>query len=365
METPKFAEKFGNGNWDGPLYVLDTCPMCAGRKTMKFTGKGQWGCTSCQKGGETLASLRDFFATNDMLANYVKDLVDPIEPEDLILISEFISPRSGIIIPTGFGQLDRLLGGLTEGALTVVTGKRGEGKSSWLGVIALNAIQNRHHVCFYSGELSAGRFQQWLFTQAAGAGHLEPYEDAFGTTRYKVKPEAEAKIRKWLGDKLVLYDNTKAKASERRSILRSFNKARAYFGCDLFIVDNLMTARYDIDDEKDALRAQANFASEMMDFARSNNVHVILVAHPRKGDSADINDSVAGLGDITNMATNVIQVRKASDAEVSNDGIDSVVTISKNREYGEVGKINFGFDRQSKRFLPKNGTCIAQYDWNK
>ena len=35
------------------------------------------------------------------------------------------------VIGTGFGSTDQLIGGLGEGAMTVITGKRGEGKSTY------------------------------------------------------------------------------------------------------------------------------------------------------------------------------------------------------------------------------------------
>ena len=235
--------------------------------------------------------------------------------------------------------------------------------SCFTGQLALNAVQGHHNVCFYSGELSAGRFQAWIFAQAAGVRNMEPFTDSFGATRYTVMVEAEKKIREWMGNKIVLYDNTKVNASERKTILKCFNKARAYYGSDLFFVDNLMTAQYDMDDEKNALRAQANFTSAIMDFARTNNVHVVMVAHPRKGEATDINESVAGLSEITNMATNVWQVKRFYREEITKEGCDAMLTISKNREYGDTGEFKMTFNKDCKRFIPQTGTCISKYGW--
>jgi len=128
-----------------------------------------------------------------------------------------------------------------------------------------------------------------------------------------------------------------------------------------------MTAQYDIETDKDSLRAQANFASELLNFARENSVHVVLVAHPRKGgyEDMDINESVAGLGEITNLATNVMQVRKTNDKERAAHNCDAIITVSKNREYGVTGALKFNFEPKSKRFVPLEGSCIAQYGWVK
>ena len=366
MESPVFVKALGTGKWIGTLYVLDVCPGCGGKETFKVKGNGKlWGCNSCRKGGQSLAELRNFFSKDALLKDYVNTIVEPVKPEELIVVSEYHSPYKGKTIGTGFGSIDTVIGGLTEGALTILTGKRSEGKSTLMGQISLNCMEAKHNICFYSGELNAGRFQNWLFLQAAGSRNLECFEDQFGANRWNVKPDIEKRIREWLGDKLVLYDNTRVKSSERKTIMSAFEHARTYYGSDLFIIDNLMTARYDIDKESDANRAQANFASQAMDFARQNNVHVILVAHPKKGEIEDINDSVAGLGEITNMATNVIQVRKLNEEIKVKEGCDTLITISKNREHGETGTLKFNFDMPSKRFIPLTGTCISNYGWQK
>lgn len=359
METPVFAQKLGPGKWIGTEYVIDKCPVCCGDKTLKFTGMGMWGCTKCHKGGKNIQSFVAWLSDKPMMASIIESMKEPERPEELIDLATYHSPYHGKVIATGFHLVDRMLGGLTEGAMTVITGKRGEGKSTWLGQLALNAVNKNHVVCFYSGELSAGRFQNWLFSQAAGVGNMHTELDPFGAERWLVNETAEQKMREWLKGKFDLYDNTRIKAGERKTILRAFNRSRFYSGSTLFFVDNLMTARFDIDNEQDALRAQANFAVDMLDFARTNNVHVVLVAHPKKGEAEDINESVAGLSDITNMATNVIQIKKGKDS----DNYDALVTIAKNREYGEIGSFEFTYNRNCRRFIPLAGSYVNFYGW--
>lgn len=361
MDAPVFAQKLGSGKWVGTEYVIDKCPVCCGDQTLRFTGKGLWGCTKCHKGGNNLKSFSSWLSDKPMMSSIVESLKDPERPDELIDIAEYHSPYLSKVIATGFSLIDRMLGGLTEGALTIITGKRGEGKSTWLGQLALNAVNKNHIVCFYSGELSAGRFQSWLFSQAAGVGNMHTVVDPFGAERWLVNEAAESKMREWLKGKFDLYDNTKIKAGERKTILRAFSRSRTYSGSDLFFVDNLMTARFDIDSEQDALRAQANFAVDMLDFARTNNVHVVLVAHPKKGEADDINESVAGLADITNMATNVIQIKRGKES----DGYDALVTVAKNREYGEVGSFEFLYNTHCRRFIPSAGGYTESYGWER
>ena len=65
-------------------------------------------------------------------------------------------------------ELDRAIGGFYEGELSVWTGKRGEGKSTLLGQILLQAMDQGHTVCAYSGELPKAQFKHWASMQAAG-----------------------------------------------------------------------------------------------------------------------------------------------------------------------------------------------------
>lgn len=235
--------------------------------------------------------------------------------------------------------------------------------STLAGQLALNAIQNGHKVCFYSGELSAHMFQNWVFSQASGDNHMIKIQDQFGNDFWIVEPIIESRIRSWLGKDLILYDNKVNKHSERNSILERFKIAREKYGCTLFFVDNMMTAKFSIDKERDYWRAQSNFAGELVDFAQENSSHVILVAHPKKGDSGDINDDVSGSSDITNRASNVIQVKRTTEKERIETNADAFITISKNRDYGRTGKIRMKFHPASRRLMDMDNENFEDYSW--
>ena len=235
--------------------------------------------------------------------------------------------------------------------------------STITGEIALNAVEQGAKVCFYSGELNAGMFQNWILSQAAGERYMEAYTDRFGVTRFYPCEYAVARIKTWLLNKFVLYDNSIKKSSERNAILERFQQAKKYFGCTLFFVDNLMTARYTKDGERDYYRQQSNFVGELVDFAHQENCHVILVAHPKKGDTGDDNENVAGLSDITNRASNVLTVYRQTPKEKFENGMDTILTLSKNRNYGALAKIGFNFDATSRRLIPADGEYVDRYGW--
>ena len=105
--------------------------------------------------------------------------------------------------------------------------------------------------------------------------------------------------------------------------------------------------------DRDFYRAQSEFVAQLAAFAHNNQVHVHLVAHPRKTDRIDDSDAVAGIGDVTNLADNVFTMEK-EDREDS--ARDSILTVLKNRFWGERGRsIGLCFEKRSKRFY-KSGT---------
>ena len=72
-------------------------------------------------------------------------------------------------VPTGFKDLDRLLGGLQQSDLIILAGRPGRGKTSLLMSIALNAAKTyRKRVAVFSLEMSNEQLVQRLVAQETG-----------------------------------------------------------------------------------------------------------------------------------------------------------------------------------------------------
>jgi len=353
------------GKWLNDYYILNTCPFCRGKSTLRFYGNGcSWECFSCKTGGGP-KEMKSLLANRKDAAKYdglFDNLEEPADPDGLVVVSRYNSPVQVKRIDTGFKELDMLTNGLPEGTLSILTGKQGEGKSTFAGQMALNAVNDGFGVCFYSGELSSGIFKHWIYSQAAGPNWMNEVTDRFGKKRHVVDDMAKQRISKWLGEKLILYDNTANNTSETDSIIKRFMISRRIFGSSLFFVDNLMTAKIDINRDKDFFRAQANFVGDLISFAQQERVHVVLIAHPGKADYGDPNDNVAGLGDVTRRSSIIMTMHRMSEAEKATENCDNLLVVSKNREYGEYGKIKFNFNVASKRMVPQIGEQV-KYKW--
>ena len=78
-----------------------------------------------------------------------------------------------------------------------------------------------------------------------------------------------------------------------------------------------MSARFGASNDGDFYRGQSNFVGRLVEFAKREEVHVHLVAHPRKNDGKAMLDAdeVGGSGDITNRAYNVFSLQRLTDQE--------------------------------------------------
>lgn len=265
---------------------------------------------------------------------------------------------------SGFRTLDRVVGGFLEGDLTVWTGKRGEGKSTFLNVVALRAVDQGKNVCIYSGEIPADRLKYQLMLCAAGQNHVKVTTDA-GTGRdvCRVERDALPLIEAWLDRRVWLYDNRIVTTDETENIINAFMAAYRRYNCRVFIVDNLMTVALG-GKAGEVLQLQSDFVIRLRKFAEKFGVHVHVVVHPRKvKGEIDDSDEVGGLGTITNIACNVLSVSRCSDSEAKSIGADSVVRCLKSRQTGSRGDVKFKFSPTDRRFWEPLSDGFGKFGW--
>lgn len=307
------------------------------------------------RGCATIQALKDtcgIRALDQILLDVVElpvygllDLADVNQP-DIAKIPKVLS---------GIPNLDQATGGFLMGELSVWTGRRGEGKSTLLSQLLLEALDQDATVCAYSGELPAWKFKYWTSLQAAGPEHIRREKDrGSGKLVPVVSPLVQPQIDEWYRRRFFLYDIGRSTVHDAANILRLFGYAHRWYGAKVFLVDNIMTARFKGTRDADFYRAQSAFVTDLATFARSNGVHVHLVAHPKKTDQKHLAaDDVGGIGDITNAADNVFALERTQKGE-EGEG-QTVLNILKNRFYGVRKQIGLTFDETSRRFY-KSGT---------
>lgn len=152
-------------------------------------------------------------------------------------------------------------------------------KSTINGNFLLNAVQQGHKVCAYSGELSSTQFLNWIMTQATESRYLTLSQDVkSGKTYVTVPAPVQQRIREWLDGKFFLYDNGVLEdGRQEESVMKIFSVCARRYGVDVFLVDNIMSIMSDAEEET---KAQAKFMSRLKSFATKFNATVIVVNIP-------------------------------------------------------------------------------------
>lgn len=267
-------------------------------------------------------------------------------------------------VKSSIRSVNEITGGYMMGQVSIWTGINSSGKSTFLGQELLETIDQGFSVCAYSGELPGAMFRYWVDLQACGPGNLVAQYDSFrGEEVLKPNPEKVKLIREWYRDKFFLFDsfgNTKDD-----ELLKVFEYAAMRYGCKIFLIDNLMTTAFE-GGERDYYRKQSEFVGRVKDFAHTQDVHVHLVAHPRKTNGRLTKMDVAGTGDITNRADNVFSVHRFNPTEKEEGGFDAVLDIFKSRFSGRQDEeIFLLFNAPAKRFYMRSEPLEGkkQYGW--
>ena len=222
------------------------------------------------------------------------------------------------------------------GELTVWTGYNGHGKSLMLNQIMVGIMDQGERMCVFSGEMTPARQCKRMAKQLGGVDRPAPqYLDAMET---------------WIRGRAWLFDLVGTASIDR--LLTVFGYAFKRYGIRHFVIDSLMMTDV-LEDGAGAMTSQKDAMRKLAAFSRGNNVHVHLVAHPRKGrDESDAPGKmdIAGSGKITDAADNVFSVWSAQKEEgQQDDKPDAMLELFKNRN-GEV--------QHRKLYLYFNKSCM-------
>ena len=284
---------------------------------------------------------------------------------------KYVDASSLPTIPTGFGGIDRAVGGLILGEVTIVSGSNSSGKSSWLNCLGLNAIEKGWKTAIWSGELVPYRLKNWLNQSAAGKSYVVK-KDGYDNMYY-VPQATSNKIDLWTSDKLYLYNNDYGSRWEQ--LCADIKELIKEKDVKLVIIDNLMAVNLEGVDG-DANTKQKNFILEINDLAKKENVHIIVVCHPRKDVSFLRKESISGSGDITNLASNVFILHRVN-IDFQTRGKDffgeskinsymcygNVLEIAKSRATGVCDHlVGFYYEIETRRFKNSLSEHI-NYGW--
>ena len=305
---------------------------------------------------------------NDILRKYGKEaIIRAVEGAELrdvkyvkrLATVEAVNLRDLPKIRTGIRPLDRVCGGLLRGHVVLLSGKRGEGKSTFMSQIVAEAIEQDNAVFVYSGELPNYHFKNWLDLQIAGGNHICAVRNEYVDEEFYLTDGCVKKINAWYYDKAFIFDNSAVSDDEYEGLIKVMVDAICRYDIKLVCIDNLMTAM-DGDPNTDIYRQQSAFVKKLEKLAQQYDVAIILVAHPKKTNAAFDNDTVSGSSDITNAVSFVFNYQRADEGDECN----SYLMVTKNRMNGKLmtgdNAIPLYYSEKSKR-ISANPNEVKEY----
>lgn len=296
----------------------------------------------------------------------------PIDKALDITMIEDINPYMIEKMPTSIKTIDELLcGGIPFGQVILLTGKAGDGKSTFASQMLLSAVQNNYKCFAYSGELPNYLFKSWFYLQAAGPANLTEEWSKWNTEKPKVIPKKiNAKLDRWFKGKLWIYDNSKIMSEGEESLCRIIEKVCIQYGVRVVLVDNLMTAMdLEIDLGTDKYEKQSLFIKKLARLALELDIVIILVAHKRKDTGNNyVNESISGTLDIVNLASIVMSYERPNRNDIENGFAtkeDRMLKVTKNRLFGRIDTSGFllKYEKHSKRIYSNELELNRKYGW--
>lgn len=261
-------------------------------------------------------------------------------------------------VKTGVVELDRSIVKLHYGEVTVLSGGNASGKSSFLNTLILNIANQGVPSALWSGELPEPILKAWIQMVAAGKTNLRVSK--FGDGKFFIPQNIGDQIDKWLDNLLFIYNTEYGNQWEQ---LLADMEVMYNAGIKVFILDNLMAMNIDLL-EGDKNNKQKTVILKVKEFAKKKNVHVILVAHPRKSMAFLRKNDISGTADLTNAVDNIFIMHRVNNDFLRTgedyfgkgqmkrfEGYGNVLEVCKNRMYGIVDLfVGMHYELESRRF---------------
>lgn len=239
------------------------------------------------------------------------------------------------------------------GELTVFAGENGSGKSMLLGQIGLHLVSRGATLYIASLEMSPLRTLDRMMTQT------------FCSESKRVINADDMNLFFERFKKHITIADLTSKITPDQ-LLRLLEAAVNYGGADVLIVDSLLMCVQD-----DMNKNETDYLMErLVEFAKINKVHVIVVAHCRKNNettnysvfNAASKDAIKGSSNITNVAFNVFVLaydksktqKLAEGKQVDDSKPDFVLNLCKQRNGPFEGYISLWRDSASLNFCVSN-----------
>ena len=253
-------------------------------------------------------------------------------------------------VPTGFIDLDRLLGGLQPSDLLIIAGRPGQGKSGFCLSAAKNASQlHKKHVAVFSLEMSNEQLVQRLIAQETGIDAQRLRLADVNDDEWPLFTQAVSA----LGDAHIFLDDTPAITPLQ--LRTKCRRLHMEFGLDLIIIDylQLMTGDTRMDNR---VQEVSYISRNLKVLARELNVPVLAAAQlsravEQRADKRPVLSDLRESGSLEQDADIVMFIYRPDQYEEDTlkQNVAEII-VSKHRN-GPTGVVSLYFDKKITRFL--------------
>ena len=258
-------------------------------------------------------------------------------------------PDEPLGLPTGFRDLDTLLGGLQRSDLLIFAGRPGMGKTSFLLSVALNAAILGGRILIFTMEMGADQIVQRLVSMETGINTQKLRLGQLSQQEWARFVKASGK----LGGLNIVIDDTPSMTPLQ---IRTKSRRMAHeMGIDLIIIDYLQLMSAGAGYENNRVQEISYISRSLKELARELNVPVFSAAQlsravesrqDKRPQLSDLRES----GSIEQDADIVIFLyRDIVYNEATETPNMAEVIISKHRN-GPTGTVNLHFEKSLTKF---------------
>jgi len=252
-------------------------------------------------------------------------------------------------VPTGFYDLDKLLGGLQPSDLLIVAGRPGQGKTGFLLSIAKNAaLTHKKHVAIFSLEMSNEQVVQRLIAQETG---IDSQRLRSGKLLESEWPLFTQSIEVFSDTHIYLDDTPAITPLQLRTKCR---RLHLEFGIDLVIVDYLQLMGGDTRNDN-RVQEVSHISRSLKVLARELNVPVLSAAQlsravEQRTDKRPVLSDLRESGSLEQDADIVMFIYRPDQYEKDSDKHNiAQIMVAKHRN-GPVGDVELIFRSALAKF---------------
>ncbi len=253
-------------------------------------------------------------------------------------------------MPTGFNDLDGLLGGFQKSDLIVFAGRPGMGKTSWILSVALNVARRGRRVAIFTMEMGVEQMVQRLISMETGINVGQLRQADISAREHTRLTEAIGRISNL---PIFIDDTPSISPVEMRTKCR---RLQHEYGLDIVMVDYMQLMSAGRAYENNRVQEISYISRSLKELARELNVTVLSTAQlsraveqrqDKRPQLSDLRES----GTIEQDADAVLFLYRDEvyNPETSEFPNQADVLLSKHR-HGPIGSVQLYFEKSYTRF---------------